>query len=117
MSTFSVYVTGISSFVGDYRRAIAVDIPQPIKMEVSNGSGKKTEVTVPAHFPYVRVPLTYVAEDTLGRMSIAQDWDISAAPVFAQDIPPNPRPAIRQTLLKFLHFQEVILPPSETPPS
>jgi hypothetical protein len=118
MREFSVYITGIMSFVEDYRRAVAVNASRPIAMTVSKGPGLSENVTVPAHFPYVRIPINYLDDTMLSRFAIAHDWDISAAPgVFPIQNPDDPESVIRQTVLKFLHFHEVVLPASDTPPS
>lgn len=103
MRELSIYVTGIAAFVEDYRRAIAVNALQPAAMEVE---GKL--VTVPAHFPYVRLPFDQIVDPE--NYSISHDWSTSAAP----GIFPN---VIEPTLVKFLRFHEVILPDSKTPPT
>jgi hypothetical protein len=118
MREFSVYTTGITSLVEDYRRAVAINAPRPITMTVSKGPGQSENVTVPAHLPYVRVPINHLDDTTLSQFTISHDWDVSVAPgVFPNQDIANPNSLIRPTVVKFLHFHEVVLPPSDTPPS
>jgi hypothetical protein len=114
MRDFSVFVTGIAAFVGDYRRVLAVDAARPTTMNVTDENGKTSEVTVPAHFPYLRLPTQHIDDATASAIAIGQDWDVSAAPgAFPPDGGPNP--FNRSTLVQFLHFHEVVLPDSESP--
>lgn len=116
MREFSVFVTGIAAFTGDFRRVLAVNAPQPVTMHVADENGKSHEITVPAHFPYLRLPTQYVDENTAAAIAIGQDWDVAAAPgAFPPDVGGNQM--TRSTLVKFLHFHEVVLPDSATPPS
>jgi len=119
MREFSVFVMGIAAFVEDYRRVVAVNASRPMTLTlVKEEGGHSEDVTVPAHFPYVRVPFNHVDVDTQQRFAISQDWDISAAPGAFPSDPGNPNPMIRQTLVRFLSSHEVILPvESDTPPS
>lgn len=116
MREFSVYTTGITAFVEDYRRAIAVNAPRPITMTVSKGLGQSETLTVPAHFPYVRVPIKHLDDTTLTRgFRISHDWDVGDA---AGAFPPETEGAttsVLHTVIKFLNFHEVILPESASP--
>ena len=111
MRNFHVFVTGIAGFVEDFRRVVAVSAPQPRRMRIVE-SGVRRDVLIPPHFPYLRIPLDHADADTQARMRILQDWNVSAA---TGAFPPFNENPIRQTLVKFLHSQEVILPDSETP--
>jgi len=112
MRELSVYVTGIAAFVEDYRRVVAVDASHPITMTVAGERGQSNQVTVPGHFPYLRMPFDHIEDPE--NYAISHDWDTSAAPgVFPDPEGDN----IQPSLLKFLHYQEVVLPDSTTPAS
>lgn len=114
MRELSVFVTGISAFVEDFRRVVAVNAPEPVSMKVAGEKGRSTFVTIPAHLPYLRVPLNQVDTATQGRFKILHDWDVSLVPkAFPAD---GPNLLIRQTLVRFLKFYEVELPASDTEP-
>lgn len=117
MRELSVFVTGIAAFVEDYRRVLAVDAPDPVRMTVGSGRGETSDVVIPAHFPYVRVPLGHVDDVTLQQFRITQDWDVSVAP--DQFPPDNAQTShlIRQTVVRFLRYHEVVLPDSDTAPT
>lgn|GEM_PF-4903036 len=112
MRELSVYVTGIAAFVEDYRRVVAVDASHPVTMTVAGERGQSNQVTVPGHFPYLRMPFDHIEDPE--NYAISHDWDTSAAPgVFPDPEGDN----IQPSLLKFLHYQEVVLPDSTTPAS
>jgi len=114
MRTFSVFVTGIAAFVGDYRRVVAVDAPLPVTMKGTDENGQSKDVTIPAHFPYLRVPTRHIEDASAKKISIKQDWDVSAAPdAFPSD--GDPQSLTRSTFVQFLHFHEIVLPQSGTP--
>lgn len=116
MRKLSVYVTGIPAFVEDYRRAIAVNALTPTTVQVGQECGHVEDVTIPAHFPSVRVPFNHIEDPQ--NYPTGHDWNVAAAPgVFPPDDPANPTSPVRSTLIKFLRFQEVELPPSTTPAS
>jgi hypothetical protein len=98
MRELSVYVTGIAAFVEDYRRVMAVNAIQPTAVKVAG-----RQVTVPAHFPYVRIPRDHVAEP---ESSISHEWNTMAVPGLFAD----PR---QKTFVRFLHFHEVVLPDTD----
>lgn len=116
MRKFKVYVTGIAAFVEDYRRVVAINASHPQVLTITE-NGVPRQVTIPAHFPYIRVPEKQVDDDTAQRMPHFQDWNVVAA---KGALPPDDdhslqSATIRQTLMKFLHGQEVVLPDSPTP--
>ncbi|HYI11552.1 MAG TPA: hypothetical protein VEK57_21020 [Thermoanaerobaculia bacterium] len=116
MREFSVFVTGIAAFVEDYRRALAVHAPRPVSVKIREGRRHSDYATIPAHFAHVRVPLNDVDAATQTLFPIMHDWNVAEVPgVFRADNPPLANDMVRQTLVKFLRFQEVILPDSETP--
>jgi hypothetical protein len=116
MRTFSVFVTGIAAFVGDYRRVVAVDAPQPVTMKATGENGQSKDVTIPAHFPYLRLPSKHI-DDTANQLKIAQTWDVTAAPgAFPPDDDNDPQSLTRSTFIQFLHFHEVKMPDGSTTP-
>src|ERR1051325_946080 len=118
MREFSVYTTGIIAFVEDYRRAVAVNAPRSVAMTVSNGPGRSEDITIPAHFPYIRIPINHLDDTTLAQFRIVHDWNVSGATtIFPITDPDNPGSQLRQTVVQFLNFQEVVLSASNTPAS